>query len=130
MRRSLWVIFALMVAIVAPNARADSFTYTYTDPIDGLSWTTVPIPATTTETTLPIADLTASSTSGIYAGCAIASVILNFGDFGNQEAAFSGCLYPGVITEDFFLLSDYSNPGTYTGLSNRGTLLVTAIPTT
>jgi len=77
MRRSL--VLALLVVGGAPVAHADTFTYKYTDPSDGYSWTTAAIPAVTMATTVSAAGLTAMSTSGFTAGCTISSVVLDDG---------------------------------------------------
>ena len=85
MRKSLWIMLAiLLAAVTGPIAHADSFTYTYTSTDFGLSWTTAAISAITMETTVPAADLTASSTSGGFlAVCRITSVVLDDSSVGN-----------------------------------------------
>ena len=116
MRKSLWITLAvLLVAIGAPLAHADSFTYTYTDTDDGISWTTAAISAVTMETSVPGADLTASSNSGVLLGCVTSSVVLDsLGGGGTSTLFFSGCNFAGEIqSDDGFALSDYSTPGTY-----------------
>ena len=127
MRKSLWITLAvLLVAIGAPLAHADSFTYTYTDTADGVSWTTAAISAVTMETSVPGADLTASSNSGVFMGCVTASVILDRGGIGGTTTIFSGtCPAPIIHNIDGFALTDYSTPGTYFG-SPGDTLVVTA----
>jgi hypothetical protein len=127
MRKSLWIILAvLLVAIAAPDAHADSFTYTYTDTVgDDFSWTTAAISAVSMQTTLPAADLTATSTSGPTAGCVTSTVILDSGGFGSTDTFFSGCSTHGIANADGFALADYSTPGTYFGVG-LGTMVVTA----
>ena len=126
MRKSLWIMLAVMVvAVSAPNAHADSFTYTYTDTSDGIFWTTAAIPAVTMETTVPAADLTATSNTGFVAGCVTTSVVLNLAGIGATETDFSPCSTVGAIQSgDGFALTDYSTPGTY--VSGTDTLVVTA----
>ena len=130
MRKSLWIILAVLaVAVSAPNAHADSFTYTYTDTVgDDFSWTTAAISAVTMQTTVPAADLTASSTSGPTAGCVTSTVILDSGGFGSTDTFFSGCSTNGIANADGFALADYSTPGTYFGVG-LGTMVVTAAVT-
>ena len=100
------------------------FTYTYTDPFFGYSWTTAAISAVTMQTTVPAADLTATSTSGTTAGCAVTSVVLDESGLGEQHTHFSGCKIGGIGSGDDFTLADYSNQGTYvSGVGN--TLVVT-----
>jgi hypothetical protein len=122
----LCLVFALCLA--APSAHADSFTYTYTDTFLGLSLTTAAISAVTMQTT--VADLTATSTSGITAGCGITSVGLDFGGLGSTFIKFSGCSLFNAFNPDAFALSDYSTPGTYVSpLISSDTLVVTAVAT-
>ena len=52
MRKSFWIVLALLMVGSAPVAHADSFTYEYTDRADGFSWTTAAISAITTATTV------------------------------------------------------------------------------
>jgi hypothetical protein len=131
MRKSLWIMLAvLLVAIGAPNAHADSFTYTYTGtaPSFGFdySWTTEAISGVTMQTTVPAADLTATSTSGIT-GCVITSVILNASGLGNNNTNLGGCFLLEVFGNDLFAPSDYITPGTYVGNSvvTKSTMTVT-----
>ena len=128
MRKSLWITLAvLLVAIGAPLAHADSFTYTYTDTDDGISWTTAAISAVTMETTVPSADLTASSNSGITAGCVTSSVVLDLQGSGGTATFFSGCNFSAIGSGDGFALTDYSTPGTYVSPNfAHDTLVVTA----
>ena len=126
----LCLVFALCLA--APNAHADTFTYTYTNAFIGFSWTTAAISAVTMETA--VADLTATSTSGISAGCGITSVVLDLGGLGSTFTKFSGCPPPLSLTNtaapDGFALADYSTPGTYVSPSiPSDTLVVTAVAT-
>jgi len=133
MRKSLWIMLAaLLVAIAAPSAQADSFTYSYSDPNDGYSWTTAAIPAVTTLTTVTAADLTSTSTSGGEAGaCTISSVTLDTTDrgiTGSTLTDFSGCSLSSILIPDGFSQSDYTTAGTYT--SGEGdTLVVTDVTT-
>jgi PEP-CTERM motif len=123
------MLAVLLVAIGAPNAYADSFTYTYTDTDDGISWTTAAISAVTMETSVPGADLTASSNSGFTTGCVTSSVVLDsLGGGGTSTLFFSGCNFAGEIqSDDGFALSDYSTPGTYVSPNfAHDTLVVTA----
>ena len=114
MRKSLWITLAvLLVAIGAPLAHADSFTYTYTDTLHGFSWTTAAISAVTMETFLPGADLTASSSSGVFPGCVNSGVVLDAGG-GSISTFFSDCTIPEISNPaNGFALTDYSTPGTY-----------------
>jgi hypothetical protein len=120
----------LSVAIGAPSALADSFTYTYTDTQHGITWTTKPISTVTTETFVAAADLTATSTSGPSAGCAIFSVLLNYSGIGGTETTtFCGGAIIGIISFDEFTLTDYGIAGTYQSpspLHPSDTLVVTA----
>ena len=130
MRKSLWIMLAAMVvAIGPPSAHADSFTYTYTDTTNGLSWTTAAIPAVTMETTLPATDLTATSNTGSLAGCVTKSVTLDVSGAGGTFTDFitgTGCV-AFVFSPDGFALADYSTPGTYPAPGNSAaTLVVTA----
>jgi hypothetical protein len=126
------VVLCLVSALcfVAPNAQADTlFVYTYSDPVDGYSWTTTAIPAVTMGTTVPAADLTAASTSGPLANCGITSVILDESGLGFTGTNFSGALCPDGGTEngDRFAFTDYSTPGTYVSPTlSFVTLVVTA----
>ena len=134
MRRSLWLVPALLVVGSAPVARADPFTYAYTDTLHSVSWTTEAISAVTMETTVPAADLTPTSTSGGgFAGCTITSVVLDTVALGPgagaTETDLSGSGCPGaIVNNDQFALTDYSTPGTYVG--SIGTMVVTAVATT
>ena len=129
MRKSLWITPSLLlfVAISAPNAQADSFTYTYTEPFFGISWTTAAISgisAATTQITVPAADLTASSNTGRSAGCVTKSVTLD--SLGNALTIFTtGAPCGSVSSGDGFALSDYSTPGTYPGAISGDSLVVT-----
>jgi len=86
------------------------------------------------ETTVPAADLTATSTSGGgFAGCTITSVVLDTVALGPgagaTETDLSGSGCPGaIVNNDQFALTDYSTPGTYVG--SIGTMVVTAVATT
>jgi hypothetical protein len=85
----MFLLLSLLVAVTGPIAHADSFTYIYTSTDFGLSWTTAAISAITMETTVPAAELTASSTSGGFlAACGITSVVLDVGN-GNTQTNFS-----------------------------------------
>ena len=111
MRKSLWIMLAvIVVAVSAPHARADSFTYTYSD--NGISWTTTAISAVTMQTTVPAADLTATSNTGFVAGCTTSGVVLDDSGTGNITTDFSGCNVL-VISFGSFPLTDFSTPGTY-----------------
>jgi hypothetical protein len=128
MRKSLWIMLAVLVVAIgaAPNARADTFTYSYTDPI-GESWSTKPITGVTGPTTVLAADLTATSNTGEFAGCTTTSVVLDFagiGGTGSQRTNFSGCQFTANTNTDNFALSDYTTPGVYIGF---GTLTVAAV---
>jgi hypothetical protein len=57
MRKSFWIVLALLVVGGAPVAHADSFTYKFTDTTDGVSWTTAAIPAVTMQTIVLAANL-------------------------------------------------------------------------
>ena len=142
MGKSSWIIFAVIfVAVCAPNAHADTFTYAYfsgelgcgTNPATCAvySWTTVAIAAVTSETTLPAADLTTSSLSGTLAGCILSSVTLDLGGVGGQGFTSTNC--GGVSNPDAFSVADYSTPGIYTFLSVtegvNDSLTVTAVQT-
>ena len=127
MRKSLWIMLAVMFAAAgAPNARADSFTYTYTDTLDGISWTTAAIPAVTMQTTVPLADLTATSITGPLSGlgCVIRGVILDFPP-ALIDTELSGCSIIDIGDGSTFAPSDYTTPGTH--IDGAGsTLVVTA----
>jgi hypothetical protein len=100
MRKSLWIMLAVVsVAIAVPSAQANtaavsvpsvqadpSLTYSFSDPSEGFSFTTAPISAVTMQTTVPAADLTATSTSGTTAGCTITSAVLDFRGLGANGA--------------------------------------------
>lgn len=140
MRKSSWILFALLlVAVSAPNVHADTFTYTYSSGELGcgtnpatcavFSWTTVAIPAITSETTLPVTDLATFSLSGTLAGCTLSSVTFDLAGAGGQGFNSSNC--GSDSNSDGFSLTDYSTPGIYSFLSvtegvNDG-LVVTAI---
>lgn len=127
MRKSSWIIFAVLLgAISAPNAHADTlFTYSYSSGELGCgtnpatcavySWTTLPIAAVTAETTLSATDLTAFSLSGTLAGCTLSSVTLDLAGAGGQGFASTNCA--SGSNPDGFSLADYSTPGIYTFLS-------------
>jgi hypothetical protein len=136
MRESLWIVpvLSLFAAIGAPAARADSFTYSYTwsSPSAGISFTTAPIAGVTMATTVPAADLTAATSSGSWAGCATASVVLDQGGQGGTELHLNGSSC-GVLTVEIFdsyAQSDYTTPGTYTDASTKSTLVVTDVSAT
>jgi hypothetical protein len=140
MRKSFWFsLTVLLVAISAPNAHADTFTYSYTSgQLDCgttgecavYSWTTGAIAAVTSETTISATDLTAFSLSGTpLAGCILSSIPLDLAGAGGQ--AFSSTNCPGRSNPDDFALADYSTPGVYSFVSvsagvNDG-LIVTAV---
>jgi len=126
---SLCLVFALSFA--APNAHADSFTYTYTNTLFGFSWTTAAISGVTMETTVSAAGLTAASTSGFATGCVITSVVLDGGGVGGTRTNVSGCgSSPDITSRDTFALTDYSTPGTHVSPFIRfDTLVVTAVIT-
>ena len=121
----LCLVFALFFA--APNAHADSFTYTYTDTAMGFSWTTAAISAVTMQTVVSAADLIATSTSGSTAGCVIMSGVLDAFGQGTTVTNFTGCSFVGIAGNDGFALSVYSIPGTYANFED--TLVVTAVAT-
>jgi hypothetical protein len=137
MRKSFWIVLALLVVGGAQVAHADSFTYAYTDTKFGFSWTTEAISAVTMPTTVPTADLTATSTSGLSAGCTISSVVLDSPGLGvvgvGRTDTFFNPPFPcglgGIDSDDRFTLTDYSTPGTYAGAPGN-TLVVTAVATT
>ena len=131
MRKSLWIVLAvIVVAVSAPNAYSDSFTYSYTDNSFTLhySFTTAAIPAVTMETTVPASDLTASS---VTSGCVISSVVLDANESafsgsasGGTNATFTGCALLGIFGNDEFALADYSTPGTYVSPNDSSVTLV------
>jgi hypothetical protein len=130
MRNTLWVIpvLLLILSLGAPAARADSFTYSYTwsGPSAGISFTTAPIAGVTMDTTVPAADLTAATNSGSWAGCATTDVRLDVGGQGSTEAHLNGPAC-GVLTVDIFdsyAQFDYTTPGTYTDALTKSTLVV------
>jgi hypothetical protein len=142
MRKSFWFsLTVLLVAISAPTAYADTFTYSYSSGELGCgttgncavySWTTAAIAAVASETTISAADLTASLLSGTpLAGCVLSSVTLDFGGTGGQSFTSSNC--GGRSNPDAFSLADYSTPGIYSFVSvNAGvndSLVVTAVQT-
>jgi hypothetical protein len=127
MRKSLWIMLAVMVvAVNAPNAHADSFTYAYSNSGDGISWTTEAIPAVTMPTTVLAADLTATSNTGFVAGCVTSSVTLDANGDGGTATFFSGCSTGAIELGDGFSIADYSTPGTYINSITSSTLVVTA----
>jgi hypothetical protein len=98
MRKSLLIMLAVVsVAIAVPSAQANtaaiavpqadpSLTYSFSDPSEGFSFTTAPI-TVTMQTNVPAADLTATSTSGLFtAGCTITSAVLDFRGLGANGA--------------------------------------------
>ena len=133
MRKSLWIILAvLVVAVGAPNAHADTlFEYTVTNTgmnqlgANEFTFTTVPIPVTDLFVTIPASDLSTSSLTGSnFVGCTLTSVVLN----GGIELNLSGTSCapsPAETFGDGFALTDYSTPGTYEGIFN--TLVVTGV---
>jgi hypothetical protein len=135
------VLAVLSMAIAAPSAQANPtavpvpqadplFTYSYLDKLDNLSWTTAPISAVTMSTTVPAADLTATSTSGFLGGgCLITFVVLDDLGVGDSVTEFSSssCLVTSATNLDSFPLADYSKPGTYVSALGN-TLIVTATP--
>jgi|SRR5215469_204716 len=127
MRKSLWIVVALLVVISVPVAHADSFTYTYTDSgLINYSWTTAAIPAVTMATTVPFQDLTVHFT---FPGCVITSIVLDLNNAGStQTKCFN---FITVARNDGFTLSDYSTPGTYKGAEpgTNTTLVVTDVTT-
>jgi hypothetical protein len=141
MMKSSWIIFAvLFAAISAPKAHADTFTYSYfsgelgcgTNPATCAvySWTTLPIAAVTSETTLPATDLTAFSLTGTLAGCTLSAVTLDLAGAGDQGFTSTNC--GSGSNPDGFPVADYSTPGIYSFLSVtvgvNDSLVVTAIP--
>jgi hypothetical protein len=116
--KTIGAVFCLVFALgfAAPNAHADSFTYTYTNALFGFSWTT---------------GLTAASTSGFTTGCVITSVVLDGGGVGGTRTNVSGCgSSPDITSADTFALTDYSTPGTHVSTVVRfDTLVVTAVAT-
>jgi len=131
--KTIGAVFCLVFALgfAAPNAHADSFTYTYTNALFGFSWTTEAISAVTMETTVSAAGLTAASTSGFTTGCVITSVVLDGGGVGGTRTNVSGCgSSPDITSADTFALTDYSTPGTHVSTVVRfDTLVVTAVAT-
>jgi hypothetical protein len=127
MRKSFWIVLALLVVGAAQVAHADSFTYSYDLNVPGLlslSWTTDPITGVTGPTTVLAADLAASANTGFIAGCTTTSVVLDASGVGIQSTIFGGgCGLSAVIASDNFALSDYTTPGVYHG--TQGTLTVT-----
>jgi hypothetical protein len=131
---------AFALCFVAPNAHADSFTYTFTsidksigcsvDPSNcgSYSWTTEAIPAVTSETTLTAAQLTSTTLVGALAGCSFSSIILDLNGLGAQSG-FTSCA--GFQNNDGFSLADYGTSGTYTAtlIKRTDTLVVTKVQT-
>jgi hypothetical protein len=125
--KTVGAVFCLVFAFsfAAPNAHADSFTYSYTDTFFGLSWTTAAIPAVTMQTTVSAANLTAASAPG----CVISSVILDLNGAGaTQTNCDDGNGTSTFGIGDGFTLSQYSTPGTYVAPNTPlDTLVVTAV---
>ena len=134
----LFLVFALCFA--APNAKADTFTYTFDETVPGqydVTWTTMPMTAITMEIVVPLSGLTAESVSGpLLAGCAISSVdidVIGFGEIDTDFAPSPSCGVASTISNDY-PASDFTTPGTYilTGPGNTiavTTLTVTAVQT-
>ena len=123
------MLAVMVVAVGAPNAHGDSFTYTYTCEAScagDVSWTTAAIPGITMATTVPAADLTATSNTASFAGCATSSVVLDAGGNGGILTNFSGC-FTSALSDDPFALTDYTTPGKYVN-DIGSTLVVTAAP--
>jgi hypothetical protein len=96
-----------------PNARADTFTYTYCT-LDGILWKTPSIAGVTSTTTLPGADLVASMNTGGNAGCVTTSVVLNDVNMGINTLLLCNGIPAGIEIVNSFPLSGYTAPGTYT----------------
>jgi hypothetical protein len=136
MRKSLWIILAvLLVAIGAPYAHADSFVYTYTVTLDpavyGATFTTKPMQAVTTSTTLTPVDLASYSLTGSFYLGTLDEFILDYGYAGDQAILTSNGLGTASATysgDDEFPLIDYSTPGTYSNGNRTDTLIVRETP--
>ena len=134
MRKSLWIILAvLFVAIGAPYAYADAFVYTYTVTFDptlyGATFTTKPMQAATTNTTLTAVDLSSYSLTGSFYLSSFEKFILDYGGAGDQAILTSNGLGTASATlssNDAFPFIDYSTPGTYS--SGIATLSVSRVP--
>jgi len=134
MRKSLWIVAVLIAAFAAPNAHAQTyFTYTYTVVYDSnseLSFTTIPISTALLGTDLPSTDYTTTTATGIFDDGGIATLDLDTGGCLVGQYPFS-CIKitfgNSEYWDDAFLASDYTTPGTYSGVStNNDTLVVTA----
>jgi PEP-CTERM motif len=116
---------------MADGLGVQDFTYTYSfvDLQYDVTFTTNPIPAATTQTFIPAADLTSYSFTGGGFGQnpVLYGVTLNLYDFGDIGIDFPPA--GGIFLQigDAFAQADFSNPGTYAG--NFGTTKVTETPT-
>lgn len=147
--RILAICFVFAALFVAPRARADSFTYSYTSTDHGpacdfssdfcvdFSFTTGPMAAVTSATTISGPDLASSGVLGAFSGCFLAEVTLDAGGTGGQSFLIFAYSTPpdlfcgGGVNADNFSLADYSTPGTYTAVSGTqtDTLIVTPVQT-
>ena len=133
MRKSLWIILAVLVG--APYAHADSFVYTYTVALDpavyGATFTTKPMQAVTASTTLTTVDLRSYSLTGSFYLASFDKFILDYGGAGDQAILTSNGLGTASATysgDDEFPLIDYRTPGTYSNGNGTDTLIVRETP--
>jgi PEP-CTERM motif len=131
MQKSLWIIIAaLFLSIVAaPASYGDSlYVYQFSFPMDSISWTTVPIPLITVNTSIPLTDLAFGSCG---AGCSIAA----FGIY-PTAVTINGTSVPGDLIytagsngiqlfDSSFSVAQFTTPGTYSA-EGRVTLSITA----
>jgi hypothetical protein len=129
MRKSVWIMLAvLLVAIGAPNARADAFTPVFTT--NGCSGTCL-LP-TAPDVTFP-SPTTMDVTFGNTSDGTITSVAIPSGDAAGDAYSWSA---QNVLTSVSFILSDVTNAGTTfscngfvdrTGALSCGTLTFSAV---
>lgn len=131
MRKSSWILFAVvLVAIVAPAARADTlYAYTWTINYDpySLSFTTKDMAAVTGQTTILGADLASYALTGSYwNGTSIDHVILAYGAPTVAGVAVYSTGYQALSAGGAPTLADFSIPGSYTSCNGYCTLDVAA----
>ncbi len=137
MRKSLWIIgvLLLLVAIGAPNACAESFTYSLTFVDDGafsFSWTTSSMPGVTSDTSIAVGALASSTVSptGTLGGSTLESVDLDPLSTSTLVCAAGDCIVsvfsnPSGSTDIIFPVlpaGALTTPGTYTFLAHPSPL--------
>jgi|SRR5271155_1359823 len=137
MRKSLWIIAALLlfVAIGAPRACAESFTYQLTFVDDGtfsFSWITSPMPGVTSDTSIAVGALASSTVSptGTLAGSTLESVDLDPLSTPTLVCAAGDCIvsvFSSASGTTWIIFpnlppADFTTPGTYTFLAHPSPL--------